>query len=174
MPGAGGLTPKTFAPLSPPIGELPRHDSRSSTDALSEDAEGLSSVVARPFGERVKKKAAEHAEKKEAAKNKEQESVYSMHVGTGAAFHRTGRSGLDRKLAMTVRQNRASYSGVSADDQKLLGDIIGEHAHHLSTGSKIGYTARRQMKESVRAAWKEGKITQTDIEKFNKIIGELH
>lgn len=171
--------PVTFSP-SALSSKLPEQSLRSSqADVVGEESD-LSHLVAQPYGERAKKPAVKETVAKEVkkiekeAEKKEIESEFSLKVGTGAAFKRTGRGGLDKKLAHLAMKDKVTFSGISESDRKLIGDIIGKHAKNLSTGSELDRMARLEMKESVQHAHTSGKITDSDRRKMLTIIDELH
>ena len=171
--GSGGMAPKTFASLPPPLQET--HNATHSADIVGEEGSGIDRLIAKPYSERTHKVAkpeptVAHTKTEES----EEESVYSLKIGTGAKFRRTGRAGLDRKLGHLAIHDKTSFAGINEKDRKLLGDIIAKHAKSVTVGSGLGYTVRREMKESAHAAWKEGTISREDKEKFIKIIEEIH
>lgn len=176
VPSSGGLMPQTFSP-SALSSKLPEQSLRSSkADVVGEEGD-LSHLVAQPYGERPRKPVAkEEVVKKieKAEEKKEIESEFSLKVGTGAAFKRTGRGGLDKKLAHLAMKDKVTFSGISESDRKLIGDIIGKHAKNLSTGSELDRMARLEMKESVQHAHTSGTITDSDRRKMLTIIDELH
>lgn len=172
--------PKTFASLPPPLVEPPRLRPRTN-DPLHKDNDRVSRLIAQPFEER--KRAAKPAPPPTAAKPAtksvtsssppKKDSAYSMHVGTGSGFRRGGKTGLDKTLSHKALHDRSSFSGVSKSDRKILADVIEKHAKNVSTGSKLGYSARLSMKESLEQARQKGDLSTGNATRFKKIIDEL-
>lgn len=178
---SSNLAPKTFSPsmMAPP---LVAHAPSRQEDAVSQESESLKHLVAQPFSERTHKpeKAETPKVKKVEAKThaKEEPEHESHHGGitlkTGGALVVEGARGLRRAVAKMVHHGKSTYAGLSHSDQHLFVDKIVKHARALTTGSKIGFTTRRNIKESIRGDYLKGKLTSTDVKKMNELTDTLH
>lgn len=166
MPLGGGMNPHSFAPLPPPLHEAPQRRDRASLDPGDEDR--ISRLVARPYGEQT-----QHHQAPAHPAPKKSDDPYALHVGTGSAFHRSGKTGFDKTLSRIAMSHRDSYSGISTENRKFLGDVIEEHAKHITTGETIDRHAKLAMKESIEHARQKGNLSVPDAEKFKTIVDHL-
>ncbi len=140
----------------------------------------LAGLVAQPYRaphEKPKKQVVK--EVKPAAKMTQNQAEHEdSHGGitlkTGGALVVEGARGLRRQVAKMVHHGKSTYAGLSHEDQHLYVDKLVKHARALTTGSKIGFTTKRNIKESLRADYLKGKITSTDVKKMNELTDTLH
>lgn len=174
IPMSSNFTPKTFSPsmMAPP---LTAHTPTRQDDTVGEESESLKHLVAQPYSERSHKP--EKVETPKIKKNEEPEHE-SHHGGitlkTGGALVVEGARGLRRQVDKMVHHGKSTYAGLSHSDKHLFVDKIVKHARALTTGSKIGFTTRRNIKASLREDYLKGKITSTDMKKLDKLTDTLH
>ncbi len=178
---SSNFAPKTFSPsmMAPP---LAAHAPSRQEDTVGEESESLKHLVAQPYSERshkTEKAEAPKVKKAEVKAHEKAEPEHESHHGgitlkTGGALIVEGARGLRRQVAKMVHHGKSTYAGLSHGDQHLFVDKIVKHARALTTGSKIGFTTRRNIKESLRADYLKGKITSTDVKKMNELTDTLH
>jgi hypothetical protein len=181
VPMSSNITPKTFSPSQmAPL--LAQHAASRREDTVGEESESLKHLVAQPYGERAHKPVKAEAPKAKKVEVKVHEKIEPEHethhggitLKTGGALIVEGARGLRRQVAKMVHHGKSTYAGLSHGDQHLFVDKIVKHARALTTGSKIGFTTRRNIKESIRGDYLKGKITSTDVKKMNELTDTLH
>lgn len=112
---------------------------------------------------------------KEGAENilGEEDSKFSLELGTGKTFQRKFRTGFDKVFSKKVRKQRQTLKNISKKDRDFLGDLIEGHASKRATGSGYSPSDRRRMKMEVERARRAGKISHADSKDFKKILDKL-
>ncbi|HCC83953.1 TPA: hypothetical protein DEP96_03835 [Candidatus Uhrbacteria bacterium] len=171
--------PRTFSPSVFAGAPLVAHAPAGHDDTIGEESESVKHLIAPVYqpherhGDNDEGPKSKPAVIKPHAAEKHEDKHGGVTFKTGAGLVVEGARGVRRAVAKMVHHGRATYAGLSHHDQKEFVDIVAKHARALPTGSKIGFTTRRKIKEAIRAGYVKSEFTRSDVSKLNKLTEEL-
>lgn len=121
---------------------------------------------------RARKNKEAKAALKEAKKMVKQDATH-LKVGGGGSFTKSGAAGFHKKLRHHFKKYRGTYKNISKADSKIFEDAISKYAARKRTGSKWGFTEKRNLKRDMYKQFKSGSITREDLKDFRKLINNL-
>lgn len=108
-----------------------------------------------------------------AAKTGKKDDTFT--AGVGRAYRTTGRESFDRRLGRLIREKRATYKNISAEDKKVFSGIVKSTLKGKPIGSEVSRLNRLKMKMKIERerTSRGGTLSSEDVRDFKGLVEKL-